>query len=164
MFLEISQSSRENTCARRPATLIKKGTLAEVFSYEFCEISKKTFLYRAPMVAASEVTVVWSTNVLKLKYQKTWIHSKFIITNLPYTTAWKRFIWDVSYFHPWPAQLYRDGQFFQIFYEILINVMRSNKLIQFIQVHIIINVWPPHVCFEMKKIKPLEIFREITAY
>ena len=164
MFLEISQSSRENTCARRPATSIKKGTLAEVFSYEFCEISKNTFLYRAPTVAASEVTVVWSTNVLKLKYQKTWMHSKFIITNLPYTTAWKRFIWDVSYFHPWPAQLYRDGQFFQIFHEILINVMRSNKLIQFIQVHIIINVWPPHVCFEMKKIKPLEIFREITAY
>ena len=164
MFLEISQNSRENICARKPATLIKKETLAEVFSHEFCEISKNTFLYRAPMVAASEVTVVWSTNVLKLKYQKTWIHSKFIITNLPYTTAWKRFIWDVSYFHPWPAQLYHDGQFFQIFYEILINVMRSNKLIQFIQVHIIINVWPPHVCFEMKKIKPLEIFREITAY
>ena len=114
MFLEISQNSRENICARKPATLIKKETLAELFSYEFCEISKNTFLYRAPMVAASEVTVVWSINVLKLKYQKTWMHSKFIIINLPYTTAEKRFIW-TNYFHPWPAQLYRDGSFFKFF-------------------------------------------------
>ena len=28
----------------RPATLLKKETLAQVFSCEFCEISKKTFL------------------------------------------------------------------------------------------------------------------------
>ena len=28
----------------RPATLLKKETLAQVFSCEFCEISKNTFL------------------------------------------------------------------------------------------------------------------------
>ena len=33
---------------------IKKETLAEEFSCEFCEISKNTFLHRAPVVAASE--------------------------------------------------------------------------------------------------------------
>ena len=50
VFLEISQSSQENTCARvcfliglRPSTLFKKETLAHVFSWEFCEISKNTF-------------------------------------------------------------------------------------------------------------------------
>ena len=32
---------------------IKKETLAQVFSCEFCEISKNTFFYRSPLVAAS---------------------------------------------------------------------------------------------------------------
>ena len=41
MFLEISQNSQENTCAR-------------VFC-DFCEISKSTFFYRTPSVASSEM-------------------------------------------------------------------------------------------------------------
>ena len=61
-FLEISQNSQENTCAKdsfliklqgQTCTFIKKETLAQVFSCEFCEISKNTFLYRTPLVAAS---------------------------------------------------------------------------------------------------------------
>ena len=36
------------------ATLLKKK-LAQVFSFEFCEISKNTFSYRTPPVAASSV-------------------------------------------------------------------------------------------------------------
>ena len=44
VFLEISQNSQENTCARVSGLqLIKKETLARVFSSEFCEISKNTF-------------------------------------------------------------------------------------------------------------------------
>ena len=46
MFLEISQNSQENTCARVP--------LAQVFSGEFYEISKNTLLQRTALVAASE--------------------------------------------------------------------------------------------------------------
>ena len=38
---------------RRPVTLFKKEALAQVFSCEFCEISKNTFLHRTPLVAAS---------------------------------------------------------------------------------------------------------------
>ena len=38
----------------RPTTLLKKKTLAQVFSCEFCEISKNTFSYRRPPMAASE--------------------------------------------------------------------------------------------------------------
>ena len=45
MFLEISQNSQENTCARvsfliklQTCNCIKKETLAQVFSCEFCEI------------------------------------------------------------------------------------------------------------------------------
>ena len=54
MFLEISQNSQENTCQSlffnkvgglRPmaCNFIKKETLVQVFSCEFCEISKSTF-------------------------------------------------------------------------------------------------------------------------
>ena len=36
----------------RPATLLKRDT-GQVFSCEFCKISKNTFSYRTPSVAAS---------------------------------------------------------------------------------------------------------------
>ena len=39
-----------------PATLVKKETLELVFSCELCEISKNTFFYRTPRVAAF---VIW---------------------------------------------------------------------------------------------------------
>ena len=60
VFLEILQNSQESTCARVPffdkiagqaCNFIKKEILAQVFSCEFCEISKKTFSYRTPPVA-----------------------------------------------------------------------------------------------------------------
>ena len=75
MFLQISQNSQEtpvpeplfnkSTCLR-PATLLKKRlwpeacnffkkeTLAQVFSCEFCVISKNTYFHGTPLVAASE--------------------------------------------------------------------------------------------------------------
>ena len=45
VFLEISQNSQENTCKARheACNFIKKETLAQVFSCEFCKISKNTF-------------------------------------------------------------------------------------------------------------------------
>ena len=56
VFLEISWNSQENTCARASFLIksctckfIKKETLAQVFSCEFCEISKNTFSYRTPL-------------------------------------------------------------------------------------------------------------------
>ena len=56
-FLEISKNSQENTCARI-SFLIKNESLAQVFSCEFCEISKNTYSYRTPPVAASENLLV----------------------------------------------------------------------------------------------------------
>ena len=45
VFTEISQNSQENTVPESQAcNFIKKKTLAQVFSCEFCEGSKKTFL------------------------------------------------------------------------------------------------------------------------
>ena len=61
VFLEISQNAQENTCARvsfliklqaGACNFIKKEILAQVFSCEFCEISKNTFFYRTPLAAA----------------------------------------------------------------------------------------------------------------
>ena len=50
VFSEISQTSQENACARvsakaraKACNFIKKEALAQVFSCEFCEISKNTF-------------------------------------------------------------------------------------------------------------------------
>ena len=40
-----------------PATLLKKETLAQVFSCEFYEISKNTFFNRRAPVAASDVSL-----------------------------------------------------------------------------------------------------------
>ena len=41
----------------RACNFIKKETLAQVFSCEFCEIYKNTFYYRTPLVAASGVLI-----------------------------------------------------------------------------------------------------------
>ena len=40
-------------CFPEACNFIKKETLAQVFSCEFCELSKNTFSYRTPPVAAS---------------------------------------------------------------------------------------------------------------
>ena len=53
MFLEIWQNSQENTCRPEPYNFVKKETLAQVFFCEFCVISKNTFSYITPPVAAS---------------------------------------------------------------------------------------------------------------
>ena len=52
MFLEISQIHRK-TPEAEVCNFIKKETLAQVISCEFCEVSKNTFSYRRPPVAAS---------------------------------------------------------------------------------------------------------------
>ena len=52
VFLEISQNSATRAC-----NFIKKETLAQVFSCEFCEISKNIFFYRTPLVVASKLWI-----------------------------------------------------------------------------------------------------------
>ena len=75
VFLEISQNSRENTCVSvsilikfqaSVCNFIKKDTLTQVFSSEFCEISKNTF-FTEPLWATASVLkfdrlhVIWKT-------------------------------------------------------------------------------------------------------
>ena len=65
VFFEISQNSQENTCARvsfliklqEARNFVKKETLTQVFSCEFCEISNNNFYYRTHLVAAPEEKV-----------------------------------------------------------------------------------------------------------
>ena len=62
MFLEISQNSQENTC--EAFNFIKKETLADVFSCEFCDISKNTFFTehrRATASRKSSINTQWNT-------------------------------------------------------------------------------------------------------
>ena len=46
-----------NKVAGLACNFIKKESLAQVFSYEFCEISKNAFLQRTPLVAASVLCI-----------------------------------------------------------------------------------------------------------
>ena len=57
LLIEILQNSQENTCARVSFSL-KEETLAQMLSCEFCKISKNTFYYRTPLLAASVYEVV----------------------------------------------------------------------------------------------------------
>ena len=69
VFLETSQNSQENTCARVSClNLRKKEMMAQVFSCGFCKISKNTFFARAPQVAASyfHYVPVWVIFVIRL--------------------------------------------------------------------------------------------------
>ena len=75
VLLKISLNSQENSCARvsfliKKSLFIKKETLAQEFSCEFCETFKNTFLFRTPLVAAS-VNVCNSTQLPLISiYQK----------------------------------------------------------------------------------------------
>ena len=49
---------RHSLFFNKVAALLKKETMAQVFSCEFCEISKNNFSYRTPSVAASVYTMI----------------------------------------------------------------------------------------------------------
>ena len=64
VFLKISQNSQENTCARtslliklqaEAGNFVKKETLTQVFSYEFCEVFRNTFFTEHLWTTASEI-------------------------------------------------------------------------------------------------------------
>ena len=74
MFSNINSNMHEMLLFRssrpeglRPANFIKKEALAQVFSGEYCEISKNTSFYRTPPAAASGCHI----NILK-SFSKTY--------------------------------------------------------------------------------------------
>ena len=79
MFLEISQNSRENTSARVSFSIkflasggacyfIKKETLAQIFSSEFCEISENTFFTEHIRTTASTLSLIKKLLALTKRY------------------------------------------------------------------------------------------------
>ena len=74
VFLEISQSLQENTCAgvsilkmlQAPACNLIKKRLWHMFSCGFCEISKNTISCRTPSVVASEKPQPLSQTIIYL--------------------------------------------------------------------------------------------------
>ena len=72
----IHQEYVSNIRSSRPdvfCDFFKKETLAQVFSCEFCEISKNIFFYRTPLVAASETLLQFysmSQNILNFSRER----------------------------------------------------------------------------------------------
>ena len=91
-FHPVYQNREEPKIAGVACNFIKKETLAQVFSFEFCEISKNTFFYRTPLVAASVYSrglwcsLWWGT---KLKIEKGLVNCAL------WWTVW---YWKLSFF------------------------------------------------------------------
>ena len=82
----IDSSSRPEVICKT-CNFIKKETLAQVFSCEFCEISKNTFSYRTPPIAASSLSL-FKINLRKAKWLVILIYclssqsSKYFLNNM----------------------------------------------------------------------------------
>ena len=94
VFLEISQNSQGNTCARisiliklqGACNVIEKETQVQVFSCEFCKISGNTFSYRTPPVAASVKAreasrKIWESHKIFVILQSVLYHNQYLCTN-----------------------------------------------------------------------------------
>ena len=98
VFLELSQNLQKNTCASlffqpQACNFFKKETLAKLFSFEFCEISKNTFSYRTPPVAAfknhqneqkkdkKSLTITFLIKVLKAFLKMVFLNTLYITSS-----------------------------------------------------------------------------------
>ena len=113
MFLEISQNSQENSCARVPeyqrtkvCNFIIKETLAQKFSCEFCKISKNTFLHRPTPVVAS-ITNYLIIVLIKMRLLLFLVFSQYelackhgIIFHISITN-WSNFVFWIAFSNTW---------------------------------------------------------------
>ena len=79
VFLGISQNSQENACAR-DSFFIKKETLAQVFSCEFCEISENTFFTEH----------VWATASVPLNFETQITSSPTYKIKMIHSALWRQ--------------------------------------------------------------------------
>ena len=92
MFLEISQNSQENTCARASfliklaCNFLKKEALAQVFSCEFREISKNTFFIEHLWATASN-EVSGSRAYCLLRWPENWKKQNLVLVYLEKKTV-----------------------------------------------------------------------------
>ena len=66
--IKLTEAVAQTCCG--DCNFIKKEALAQVFSCEFCEISKNTFFYRTPLVVASELRKTERTSKKKITAMK----------------------------------------------------------------------------------------------
>ena len=100
LVLKISENSQENTCARvsfliklHACNFIKKETLTQFFSREFCEIAKNNFSTEHLRTTASARLVLFQSfpiflsNSLRRNNRTNWIriNSKILLTIMSYT-------------------------------------------------------------------------------
>ena len=114
VFLEISQNSQKNTCAR-VSFLIKLqalGTLAQVFSCEFCEISKNTFFTEYVWTTASE----WKLQGFSWRLDSHICYSYILLINTP----------DINSWYTNPPPYFQRNRFFSLSW---IKVMKTSNLI-----------------------------------
>ena len=97
--LNILQNLQENTCARvsflikLPAQVynfIKKETLAQVLSFQFCEISKNTFLKKHLWATASEllIAVRWKRKIFRYFESFWWSLVQYNINQILLSLVW----------------------------------------------------------------------------
>ena len=100
LFLEISQNFKENICAR-VSFLLKLQ--ASGLNLEFGEISKNTFSYRTPPVAASLFLIAWIHSATNFKtYEQVKVHLTQQIHSLHLKNPFRKtsyVYWWVSPFH-----------------------------------------------------------------
>ena len=92
---------------KKRENFIKKETLAQVFSCEFCEISKNTFSYRAPPVAASVnfvVDIVYKFQTFLSLKSTVIIYKSFIRPHLDYRVV----IYDQAVYESFHGRLETD--------------------------------------------------------
>ena len=93
------KNSRQTLTNHRPeaCSFIKKETLAQAFSCEFCEIYKNTFCYRTPLVAASGVLAQQTFVLMKTSWRC--LEDVFRLEDV-LKTSWRRLE------HVWPRRIY----------------------------------------------------------
>ena len=112
MFLKILQYLRENTCvgvfflnkvaglkAWKPF-LLKKQTLTQVFSCEYCEIFKNIILYRiSPVVASDALHAIALITSLMLNYKFS-LTRLYCVRTIVWVWYWRWFT--LTHFSPMP--------------------------------------------------------------
>ena len=69
VFLKISQNSQENNCDKDCFLIKLQATLAQVFSYEFCEIFKNTFFTEQLWTTAFKLLIIIRIDVQSYKHR-----------------------------------------------------------------------------------------------
>ena len=103
------QSLFVNKIGPGACNFIKKDTLAQVLSYEFCEISKNTSFYRRPLVAASDWLTFFLNKFVGKGFITFFIHRVVHVNNIHQSfLRHKAYLFEQAcYVFAWPCTVYK---------------------------------------------------------